>query len=428
MAQIPRAALDYLTRQVDALSADAQAKILKVLESIDWARGNVAECRAVVVDAIAAVMPGYTDASAQAGADLYDAVRSAATGEVLGARALSGYDSEAMEGAVKAFVQGIVDDGDVEAFNRNVLARIGRDVRRSANVAIAGNAQRDRLEPRYARIPSGGDTCPFCLMLASRGFAYRSMEAAEHCHPDCDCRVIQGYEGMTVEGYDPNALYSDYLDGAFGTFANKRRGGTSGGKIPDKEAYKIMGEWKDRLANSKTLDDLYDVGAECGEWLKGASFRGNGTHDTVLSILRGTASRRHGELSIGGPPGIVTYTKPRSELLEHERAGVDWLAGRGYDIETVPEIGDAPVNLDIRMDGEEWEMKNVTNAGSSVGNQIGRIRKKYWKADKAGEAMGVITTVGCDDDFDNVVQAVRERSGYKEMIVIGKDRFERIKK
>ncbi len=416
MAQIPRAALDYLTKEVDALGIDAQAKALRLLESLDWSNGDVASCRAVVVDAITAMMPAYTDASAQAGADLYDSIRSVAVGSPLGASAESGYSSEAMEGAIRAFVQAIVDDGDVDAFNRNVLARISRDIRKSANVSMAKNALRDPLKPKFGRIPSGGDTCRFCLMLASRGFVYRSVGAAEHCHPDCDCRVIQGYEGMTVEGYDPDALYSDYLDGAFGTFANRKRGGSRGGRIPDHEAYKIMGEWKDRLAKAKTIDELYDVGAECEKWLKETSFRGKGTHKTVLSILRGSASRRHGELCVGGLPGIVTYTKPHSELLDHERAGVDWLAKRGYDIETIPEIGDAAANLDIRMDGEDWEMKNVTNAGSSVGNQIGRIRKKYWKAGKAGEAMGVITTVGCEDDFDDVVQAVRERSGYKEMI------------
>lgn len=418
MAQIPGAALDYLTSQVNALSADAQAKILRVLESIDWSRGNIAECRSAVTDAIAAVMPGYTDASAQAGADLYDAVRSAATGEALGARALSGYDSEAMDGAVRAFVQGIVDDGDVEEFNRNIIARIGRDIRRSANVSIARNALRDPLKPKFARIPRGGDTCSFCLMLASRGFAYTSPEAAEHCHPDCDCRVIQGYKGMTVEGYDPDALYSDYLDGVFGTFANKRRGSSRGGKVPDYEAYRIMGEWRRRLAEARTIDDLYEVGAKCEAWLKETSFRGKGTRDTVLASLRRAASRRHGELSVGGHPGIVTYTKPRSELLEHERAGIDWLAQKGYDIETIPEIGDAPANLDIRMDGEDWEMKNVTNERSSVSNQISRIRAKWRKLDRSDCPRGIITCEGCSSSFDSVCDGVKLRLKQGDVFIV----------
>ncbi|WP_251178091.1 hypothetical protein [Adlercreutzia agrestimuris] len=66
------------------------------------------------------------------------------------------------------------------------------------------------------RVPTGNDTCEFCIMLASRGFAFLSKQSAgstNHYHPNCDCRIVPGFEGETqVEGYDPDALYQKYLE------------------------------------------------------------------------------------------------------------------------------------------------------------------------------------------------------------------------
>ena len=432
MAVVPRRVLEYVSGQVNALSDDAQSRVLSVLESIEWTPENVAECRELLVQALTTVMPAYTDAAAQAGADLYDAVRESSVGERMGATALSGYEPDATEGAVRAFVQDIVDGKPVEQFNRKVLERVDYDIRRAENVSVADNVALDPLKPKYARVPSGSETCNFCLMLASRGFAYTSRDAASHAHPECDCRVVQGYDGMEVEGYDPDALYSDYLDGKFGTFANKKRGGGSR-TVSHAEAYKRMGEFNDRMRPAKNLDELYAVGDEASAWFKSLRFSGDKrsreqARDTVLSRLRAVASRRHGELSVGGKPGIVTYAKPRSELLEHERAGVDWLASRGFDVETIPEVGDAPANLDIVMDGEEWEMKNVTNAGRSVTNQLSRVREKFWKLGRPGEGRGVITTMGCSDPFEDVVAAVESKDGYRAIVVISESDYRLIEK
>lgn len=433
MASVPRSALEYLTSQVNATSAEAQAAVRRVLESIEWTPENVADCRAIVVEALRMVLPGFTDASAQASADFYDAVRELQVGEAMGATAVSGYDPDATEGAVRAFVQDIVDGKPVEQFNRKVADRVDYEIKRAANVSAAENAARDPLRPRYARVPTGAETCAFCLMLASRGFVYTSAEAASHAHPSCDCRVIPGFPGMEVEGYDPDALYSDYLDGKLGTFANKRRGGGST-TVSRSEAYRRMGEFNERMRAAENLDELYAVGDEAEDWFKSLRFIGDKrsreqTRDSILAQMRSVASRRHGELSVGGKPGIVTYTKPRSELLAHERAGIDWLARRGYDVETIPEIGDAPANLDIRMDGEEWEMKNVTNAHGSVGNQLTRARKKFYKYPDLPKRY-IFTCEGCADSFEDVSSSIenRLRTGETAIIVGRNGELRRIEK
>ena len=48
MAQIPRAALDYLTKEINGISADAKAKVLRVLKELDW--NDVSACRDAVID------------------------------------------------------------------------------------------------------------------------------------------------------------------------------------------------------------------------------------------------------------------------------------------------------------------------------------------------------------------------------------------
>ena len=60
---------------------------------------------------------------------------------------------------------------------------------------------------RFARVPSGTETCAFCYMLSSRGFVYRSDRSAGrfgHFHRNCDCRVAASTDKDGLEGYDPD--------------------------------------------------------------------------------------------------------------------------------------------------------------------------------------------------------------------------------
>lgn len=68
----------------------------------------------------------------------------------------------------------------------------------------------DSRQQRFARVPSGRETCGFCMMLASRGFVYRSAEKASAFHRYCDCVLVPGYPGLEIAGYDPDALYQRY--------------------------------------------------------------------------------------------------------------------------------------------------------------------------------------------------------------------------
>ena len=210
---IPRAAVDFLTEEINGISADAQARVLRVLQGINWTPENIAECRELVLQALASVMPTYTDMAAQASADFYDAARELVVGEKMGAQAISDFDMRKTEGAVRGFVRFVLRD-DVQTFNDQVLQRIDYEMKRSANMSVVENGRRDPKKVRYARVPTGAETCDFCLMLASRGFVYQSegTAGAGHTHSSCDCRCIPGWDGMEVEDYDPRSIYDRWQD------------------------------------------------------------------------------------------------------------------------------------------------------------------------------------------------------------------------
>ena len=50
----------------------------------------------------------------------------------------------------------------------------------------------------FARVPTGTETCTFCLMLASRGAVYHTRKTAGErgrFHRGCDCKVVPSVEG-----------------------------------------------------------------------------------------------------------------------------------------------------------------------------------------------------------------------------------------
>ena len=92
---------------------------------------------------------------------------------------------------------------------------VGRLVKRTAEDTTLKNAIRDGAY--FAWIPHG-DSCAFCLMLASNGWQRASKKAlkgghAEHIHAHCDCTyMIKFSPEDSVEGYDPEEYQRMYDD------------------------------------------------------------------------------------------------------------------------------------------------------------------------------------------------------------------------
>ena len=90
---------------------------------------------------------------------------------------------------------------------------VSRLVKRAGADTTLKNALRDGAE--FAWVPQG-DTCAFCLTLASRGWQKASQAAikgghAEHIHANCDCEYAIRFDGRsTVAGYDPEKYLRQY--------------------------------------------------------------------------------------------------------------------------------------------------------------------------------------------------------------------------
>lgn len=97
----------------------------------------------------------------------------------------------------------------------NLPNGVSRLVKRAGADTTLKNAIRDGAE--WAWIPHG-DTCPFCITLASNGWQKASKKLlkgghAEHIHAHCDCEfAIRFDHRTTVAGYDPDKYYRQYRE------------------------------------------------------------------------------------------------------------------------------------------------------------------------------------------------------------------------
>lgn len=182
------AAIDALTDSVGIHGEAAQALAGQLFDEV---------CAAEGIDAASEIYDGLIDPDLMAGK-------------------VTWLCRKLVEGDRATFVERIGDLADFYTKRCNYQAQL-------RNVAGANM--------RYARIPTGPDTCDWCLMLASRGFVYYTEgDAAAGSHMHCDCLCVPGRGGDTfndatqVEGYDPDALYQAWRETGFMEPKNNPRG------------------------------------------------------------------------------------------------------------------------------------------------------------------------------------------------------------
>lgn len=375
MATIPRSLVDSLTEEVNALSSAGRQMVENVLERLvpmfADADGripgeNVAALRAAVCEAMEAVCGQVSDLAAARAAEFYDEVRTASVGKQLGALVDAGRDSAATEGAVRALVQSVVDTGAVDRFARELGDRVDYEVKRAAAECVERNARRDPLKPKWARVPSGAETCPFCIMLASRGFVYHSERSAEgryHGHPGCDCRIVPGFEGADVEGYDLNVLYDRYV-------ADVRDGNLKLNDVKKTSSKKAVwrseqfADYGDFVRFIDEAEDIDDLQARCAiaqsEWKK------TRLSDRYWSQLRASVVRKRAEIADQKPPGLITFDE-RAEPMKKELDVGNWFAARGYDVHfRATRSAEGKRTSDMFLNGDSYELKQPRGNGKQT--------------------------------------------------------------
>lgn len=171
---------------------------------------SVAELRDETIGAVDSALYAFGDQASSLALDLFDEI--VVDGHGLDAETVieDVINPEMIEGGVRYSARQLVE-GDTEAFTRDVADLTRYYIKRSAMENMVRNCERNDL--RYARVPSGRETCAFCFMLSSRGFVYRSEQTAGHAHAyheNCDCVIVPGFDGIPadkqVKGYDPDGM------------------------------------------------------------------------------------------------------------------------------------------------------------------------------------------------------------------------------
>lgn len=148
----------------------------------------------------------YGEGSAELACQMYDALAEAANAGVPAAEPAIPADY----GEVARMVNATKNQNPA-----NLPNGVSRLVKRAGADTTLKNAVRDGAE--WAWVPHG-DTCPFCITLASNGWQKASSKMlkgghADHIHANCDCEfAIRFDHNTTVAGYDPEKYLKQYRD------------------------------------------------------------------------------------------------------------------------------------------------------------------------------------------------------------------------
>ncbi len=213
---IPQSFLSQYRREVELASEDAKKYIQAITEThnIAYPEASVAEIRNYTLEAINDALNVFGGQAMLVANDFFEQIAKN-EGVDVEAEFYSTFDPSIAESKVRYLARDIVN-GDIETFNGKVQDLTKFYVKREAFCNLAKNCQKNGL--RYARVPSGRETCAFCFMLASRGFDYWSESAAggsgNKYHEHCDCIIVPGFnkwdsgidEDEQIEGYKPSKL------------------------------------------------------------------------------------------------------------------------------------------------------------------------------------------------------------------------------
>ena len=197
------------------LNNKAAEDMIRFMTSAGWTTVNggysltTAE-RQALIDYAYGLATKYGEGAAAAACEMYDAVAVAQKARVKPAEPAK---TATIEETAKAV------NGTLKQSPETVPSAVGRLVKMAGVDTTMQNAIRDGAY--WAWVPRG-DTCAFCIMLASNGWKKASKKAikdghAEHIHANCDCTYAVSFNGPgNVEGYDPDEYLSMY-DNADGT-------------------------------------------------------------------------------------------------------------------------------------------------------------------------------------------------------------------
>lgn len=316
----------------DRAAADVESSVLAWCRSHEGA--TVAEKREAAKLIMEGFVQGYDDVAAEFAAQWYDRRAEQGGARLDQAVTMTTYRPDSVDAVARYQAKKLAKGGDA-AFAKACGEFARNDAFKSLNETISANVGRDKEKGvRFARVPTGFETCTFCLMLASRGAVYHTRKTAgefKHFHRRCDCKIMPGF------GDDPDA---ELVEG-----------------VRPKELY-------ERYKQFKEIDE-----------------------DESLTSADKDAAKR----AVLGSPGPPVVYEKQKEAFAHERGGSYDLAAhealRAAGHEVVVRKEGAPEgfsNIDLLLDGRLCELKSPTSDASGV-NGLRFIERNIRKAVKQFE-------------------------------------------
>jgi hypothetical protein len=216
---VTQSLLQQYRREVESASNDARNYLTAMCEAYIEVNPNasVADMRKFAIETLQDGLNMYGDEAKVIANDFFDRLAQEANSKAT-AEMFDSTDADIVEQKVRYYAKSLAD-GDTSKFIKDVSDLTGFYVKREAFCNMAKNC--DKAGIRYARVPSGRETCAFCFMLASRGFVYWSEKEAgadgHEYHPHCDCIIVPGFHADTgidedaqIEGYKPSEMRERY--------------------------------------------------------------------------------------------------------------------------------------------------------------------------------------------------------------------------
>lgn len=366
---VSKALLDAFRVELETQAGKASSYALAYLEAMRamFPDVGVAEVRDAAIEAIRESLSIYGDQAAALAGALFDQL-AAEHGYAAGSTVQSVIDDAEIERKVRYFA-GSLASGKVEEFDRSVSDLTGYYVKRSAFENMVRNCERNGI--RYARVPSGTETCAFCFMLSSRGFVYRSKGSASRnhrtgdgYHRNCDCIVVPGFGDLPpdaqVEGYAPS--------------------------------------------------QMYDRWSQCADTVGIDAKRALGSEELRRAVLQEVETRDWRWLYTGKVPEI---SKDRgAKPLDKEKAVADILARNGFAVHFLKETNKTGVKTaDALLNGEVWEFKipegwSKPDERSLPGEHT--VRRQFFKALGKGTDKILISNEGNGVSMDELLLAAKK--------------------
>lgn len=163
------------------------------------------------------IATAYGEVTAVAAADFYDYMAELAGTRLPPAVPVSPVPPRAQVESMVRWATGPLrlPDGPLpDAALKRLTGAAQRLAQQPGRRTLMGACARDGV--RFARVPQGSETCPYCLMLASRGAVYWTQGTAMAAyHDSCDCAVIAVHQDDDLPEFNQR-LHSEWHEATRG--------------------------------------------------------------------------------------------------------------------------------------------------------------------------------------------------------------------